>query len=478
MCRKTLAMLFWLLPSVVYAACEPTFEPIPPSLAIAWGPEPATQLTLDKTDTWQHPTLSDGHHMRARQITDQAQLKAAGIRPESLNSRHEYSQHSAFSAKGRWLISHGAKQRVLFDGMQYTVVRAITREHRMDDWQWDPEDDNTAYYVAPGRGVVARYDVALDTHETVVDTATVAQWLGVNDTLALEGNFGQGAMSAAGDRMVTKFTLGSDAIVVVFNPRSGDYITHARFPGMAGQAKMDWQALSPSGRHIVILGNFDGLYGTTFARDKRTKQVRVFATDKFETDGGRLAMGRSAHVDYLRDDRGRDILVLVGSQPPKGWKGLRSHVGGLEQGLYTIDLDTLEWRERLSFKQRFPNGIPAAHVSASPNDSRVVVSFYQGGTKADAPDAQRSPLLMVDLGGTHTDRVAWVGWDLAANPGLGNSKRGYLAQPHASFTPKLWYANGESGLKIAWASDNNKPKQVVGDMMVAEMVCNADSTSE
>jgi len=355
--------------------------------------------------------------------------------------------------------------------MQYTPVRAIAREHRIVDWQWDPNDDDIAYYIAPEIGEVIRYNVKADTHEPLVTTDTVAQWTNNRRTIRLEGNHGQGALSAAGDRMVTKFAAGDDAIVVVFDPRTGDYIAHAEFPGLAGQAKMDWQGLSPSGQKLLILGQFDVLYGTAFEKDKRNKQVRVFDVENLTARGGQLVVGRPSHFDFMRDSHGREFFVIAGSQPPKGWKGKRVPVRGLVQGLYTVDLETLAWRQRLNFRKRFSNGVPAAHVSASPDTAQVLLSFYPGGNEDSATDAQNSPMLFVDLDNGWNTRVAWFGWDLSANPGQGGSSRGYLAQPHASFTDNVWFANGEKGLKVVWASDGNDRGNVIGQMVVGELEC-------
>ncbi len=474
MFKRVNAVLLWLLPTAVFAICEPVFERPPHALARAWGPQPPSLPAVGDTAVWPHPTHKNGHHLRIHSVADPSTLKTTGIEPEALNTRHEYSQHSAFSATGRWLISHGNTQRVLFDGMQYTAIRAITREHRIADWQWDPKDDNIAYYMALERNAVMRYDVKADKHEPILTADTVAHWIETDRTLTLEGNHGQGATSASGDRMAAKFATGDDAIVVVFDPRSRAYIAHAEFPGLAGQRKMDWQGLSPSGDKLLVQGHFDALYKTAFADGNRNQQVRIFDVDSLDTLNGQLVIGRASHFDFMRDSRGREFFVIAGSQPPDGWKGKRERVRGLVQGLYTVDLETLAWRQRLNFRKRFKNGVPAVHVSASPNTAQVLLSFYQGGNEDSAIDAQNSPMLFVDLDNGWNTRVAWFGWDLSANPGLGGSAHGYLAQPHASHSTNVWFANGERGMKAVWASDNNTRDKLVGNMVVAELECPAN----
>lgn len=467
-----------LAPGVAVAVCEPTFETVPRALARTWVPIPPHLPDPGEDTVWTHPTQRNGHALRVHHVADKAVLQAAGIAPETLNTRHEYSQHSAFSATGRWLVSHGKEQRVLFDGMQYKPVRTVQDNGPLLDWLWDPVDDDTAYYVSQSTHAVVRYDVETDTHTPAFTRAQLARHLDLPnaDALRLEGHHGQGALSASGDRLVTKFARGEDAVVVVFNPRTADVISHATFPGLAGRRNMDWQALSPSGKHVIVQAQFDALYGTQFAGSRGTQQVRVFDTARFEATSGKLVIGRPSHFDVMQNSNGREFFVIAGSQPPQGWRGLSSPPRGLVQGLYTVDLDSLTWRQHLNFRERFQNGVPAAHVSAAPDRAEVLLSFYQGGNEDSASDAQTTPLLLVDLDATWRVRTAWMGWDLAANPGRGNSSQGYLAQPHASFSPGVWLANGERGLKLVWASDNNRRDARVGNLVVAEVICPAGAT--
>lgn len=462
-----------LVPQLAYTACQPSFETVPGALARTWSPIPSSLPAYGEQAIWNHPTLDDGHRLRVRHIADKQILENAGMEPETLNARHEYSQHSAFSATGRWLISHGKYQRVLFDGMQYKPVRTIKRDDPIRDWHWDPTDDNTAYYVSRADTTVVRYNVEKDTHTPVVDREMAASWFGLDSPgeLTLEGNHGQGALSADGTRLVTKFAYRNDAYIVVFEPRSGKYVTHTVFEGLAGSRKLDWQALSPSGEKVLIQGQFDALYNTRFANERGIQQVRVFQVDDFKATRGRLLIGRPSHFDVMQIPSGQEYFVIAGSQPPKGWESLSAQPRGLVQGLYTIDLDSLAWRQHLNFRQRFQKGVPAAHVSAAPDDARVLLSFYQGGNANEDTDAQTTPLLLVDLSEGWRVKTAWLGWDLAANPGRGNSSQGYLAQPHASYSPNVWFADGSRGIKVVWASDNNRPERIIGDMVVAEVIC-------
>ncbi|MEM7377970.1 MAG: hypothetical protein AAF460_10740, partial [Pseudomonadota bacterium] len=375
-----------LAPGVVDAVCEPTFETVPRALARTWAPIPPNLPDPGKHTVWPHPTQTEGHALRVHHVADTAVLKAAGIAPEALNTRHEYSQHSAFSATGRWLISHGKTQRVLFDGMQYKPIRTVQDTGPLLDWLWHPVDDNTAYYVSQGTHAVMRYDVDADAHTPSFTRQQLARHLDLPDAnaLRLEGHHGQGALSANGERLVTKFAHAEDAIVVVFNPRTGEVISHATFPDLAGRRNMDWQALSPSGTHVLVQAQFDALYGTQFAGNRRTQQVRVFDTQHFEPSAGKLVIGRPSHFDVMQNDDGREFFVIAGSQPPKGWHGLSSPPRGLVQGLYTVDLDSLNWRLHLNFRERFQDGVPAAHVSAAPDRAQVLLSFYQGGNEDSA----------------------------------------------------------------------------------------------
>ncbi|MEM6985124.1 MAG: hypothetical protein AAF499_01185 [Pseudomonadota bacterium] len=461
------------LPSLAFAVCEPTFENLPRSLARTWTPIPQHLPGVGEDTLWQHPSDESGHALHVHHVTNKRALRDAGMSPESLNTRHEYSQHSAFSATGRWLISHGIKQRILFDGLEYKPKRVIRHAGKLHDWYWDPLNDDIAFYISKTENAVMRYDVNSDSHTPVFSAEHLAAALGIENAaqFKLEGSYGQGGLSSDGNRLVTKFARGADAHVVVFNPHSSELIAHEQFPGMAGVRKMDWQVMSPSGDWVLILGEFDPIYGTQFAVGRGVKQVRAFRVEGLRKDSSRLISGRPAHLDLMRTESGQELVVFAGAQSPNGWEGLSTQPRGLVQGLYTVHIDGTNWRKRIDFRHHFEVGQPAAHVSASPEDARVLLSFYQGGNPDDVADAQNTPLLLVDLSDSADTQTAWLGWDLAANPGIGDSSRGYLAQPHASFSPNVTFASGDRGIKVVWASDNNQRNLAVGNMVVAEVVC-------
>ncbi|MEM9604582.1 MAG: hypothetical protein AAGA11_17085, partial [Pseudomonadota bacterium] len=279
---------------------------------------------------------------------------------------------------------------------------------------------------------------------------------------------GQGSISADGRRVAVVMHGGGDGALVALDLETQTVVGGLRFAGKDGPGENEIASISPNGRYLLTSGQYDDLYGTSFGSSK----LQLYAYDLLDLrhSNRQLAYVHGGHFDVGENDAGQQVIVAIGYNPLAGWAG-RTTTGGETAGIFAYNLDTQQMTHITGTALWDNRGMPAGHMSM-PLDGRgvAVLSSYQGGHPDSNPIAQNNAIIAIDV---DTNEVAWLGWDEGDNTGLepAGGTSGYYAQPHVSLVQSAQYADGSTGWKWAWGSDNRSTGSAA-DFYVGELICN------
>lgn len=388
----------------------------------------------------------------------------------------EYSQHDAFSADGHYLTSHGTTSRALYDGRNYNNIRVIYNGGaRMSDWNWHPIIDRYAFYFDVLNERIYRYDADADTHTVLFDfqanpvTVNGQSFSNLGTTDNANAMGGQGSITPDGSEVAVILTGGGNGAVLHLNLDNQTVEGSVFFPGKDSSAELDVATITPDGQYLLVLGDFDNLYGTSFSK----KQLYAYDTDNLDRNNERLILGRQGHFDLGINGNGDAVMVSVAYAPASGWAGRTTDSGvGLVSGVNVYNFSNHTYTHLLERELWGNAGAPGNHISMSLDGSGVaVLSSYQGSHPNSNTFALNNATVAIDI---DTGDVAWLGWDESANNGTqsaGSGIGGYYAQPHTSIVQDVEYADGSRSWKWAWGSDNRSAGSAP-ELFVGELVCN------
>ncbi len=456
------------------ADCSPTFENIGAEHTLWPQTDFGLPTVVTQSKIVSHPS-GGSHYMRVFKTASHSSASSMGA-TNYLHHIPEYSQHDAFSADGTYLVSHGISDRALFNAKTNQNVRVISFPGaHLGDWQWHPQLDNIAFYFDRSGDRVIRYNADLDTHDVLFDfgaTPITVDGIAFSDLGTLTSGYamgGQGSITVDGSQVAVLLNGSGDGIVAHLDLASQTVINTIRFAGKDTSDELDVATISPDGRYIMVLGDFNNIYGTSFSR----RHMYKYDTQDFRLNNKVLVLGRSNHFDVGINADGDPVMVTFGYVPSGGWAGNTTDAGvGLVAGVAVLNLRTDVSRQIFSTQPWGNGGLPAGHISMPLDGVGVaLISLYQGGHGSGVSFAQNNALIAIDI---DNDQIAWMGWDEGANPGIGSPGAGpagaYYAQPHASFVMDAELSDGSRGWKVAWGSDNRSLGSR-SELFTSEVVC-------
>ncbi|MEM9605264.1 MAG: hypothetical protein AAGA11_20550, partial [Pseudomonadota bacterium] len=457
--------------------CVPSFEDIGYHKTLWPQPTSAQGLptVVGTSTTWDHPG-SGNYKVKVTKLADAAASMSMGA-TKPFHHRPEYARHDAFSADGTYAISHGITTRALYNAKTYANIRAVSNSGAvLGDWQWHPQVDKYAFYFDRDHGRVYRYDASDNTHTQLFDFETNPLMIN-NRSFTILGSWyntssgyvrgytmaGEGSISADGSRVAVKMNtgLGGDGAVVVLNLDTQTVGETMFFAGKDKQSELDYTAISSSGDYVLVLGDFNDVYGTSYG----PKQNYAFHVDDFESDQGSLVGAEDPHTDIGLNSAGEEVVVLVGND-------------AIVNGMKVYNLETGVSKELFN-RELWSGYLPVIHVSMPIDGSGVaLISTQRGGHPAEREQVQDGALIAIDV---DTGQMAWLGWDEADNEGNSGpaltgpsgSAPGYLGESHATLAMDVEREDGTRTWKWAWASDNRNAGSTA-DYYIAELVCPAD----
>ncbi|MEM9604305.1 MAG: hypothetical protein AAGA11_15670 [Pseudomonadota bacterium] len=453
--------------------CAPTFQLVGYEHDLWPSSDKRLPTSVGASRTWRHPKGLP-YSVRVTKVADGASARTMGA-THFLHRMPEYSQHDALSADGTYAVSHGIASRALYNGKTFRNVRVVSNAGAtLGDWQWHPQQDNTAYYFDKQNDRVYRYNAATDQHTVVFDFRGSPVYangrtftnLGTSNNAYAMG--GQGSISADGSTVSVILNSGGHGVVAVLDLNRGTVKNTLFFSGMDHSSELDIASITPDGRYVLVAGQFNGLFNTTFDRG----QLYAFDTRDLRLSNRKLVSGRPSHFDVGTNADGEPVLVSIGHEALNGWRGKTSASGvTLRSGVYLYNFARDEYEQVLGTELWNGRTSPAGHVSM-PLDGKGValLSLYRGGHPKGTAHAENNALIAVDV---DTGFVAWLGWDNGANDGWRDrtgSTHGYYAQPHASLVQDATDASGNRRWAWAFASDNGN-LGTSADYYVGEVIC-------